>query len=250
MDPGPGPLLSLPPHVPSTTAATCASTTDTAPCRSSCPLSLYAVDQSLRRLRGLPPSPLTRRTPLDHAPPAATGSWEPSVDSATRGCSGQPRQTRAVGLVGTSPGPRRPTRSSWWPTWPLGSLVEESGETSELAGRSRARRPDRCRDGAAASPVTPRLSLLLTTMPGHTMYEGRARRFPPLVPSDERVIRRDRHCRFPGRTDRHLCQCPPHRPVETRRWHRPAEPGAFMPPSPRGGAPKGMVPLWATPTRS
>ena len=32
---------------------------------------------------------------------------------------------------------------------------------------------------------------------GHTMYEGRARRFPTGAQRRE-VIRRDRHCRFPG----------------------------------------------------
>jgi hypothetical protein len=35
---------------------------------------------------------------------------------------------------------------------------------------------------------------------GHTMYEGRARRFPTR-PQRREVIRRDRHCRFPGCTN-------------------------------------------------
>jgi hypothetical protein len=35
---------------------------------------------------------------------------------------------------------------------------------------------------------------------GHTMYEGRARRFPTQAQRRE-VTRRDRHCRFPGCTN-------------------------------------------------
>ena len=35
---------------------------------------------------------------------------------------------------------------------------------------------------------------------GHTMYEGRARRFPTQAQRRE-VMRRDRHCRFPGCTN-------------------------------------------------
>jgi hypothetical protein len=35
---------------------------------------------------------------------------------------------------------------------------------------------------------------------GHTMYEGRARRFPTDAQRRE-IMRRDRHCRFPGCTN-------------------------------------------------
>ena len=41
------------------------------------------------------------------------------------------------------------------------------------------------------------IALALDDDVGHTMYEGRARRFPSDAQRRE-VMRRDRHCRFPG----------------------------------------------------
>ncbi len=124
---------------------------------------------------------------------------------------------------------------------PLESLVEESGETSELAGELE-------HHGLIDVETVQRIACDATMVvavddqAGHTMYEGRARRFPSGAQRRE-IIRRDRHCRYPGCTNVDLCQRPPHRPVETRRWHRPAQPGPVVPPSPWGGAPKRMVPL-------
>jgi len=82
---------------------------------------------------------------------------------------------------------------------PLESLVEESGETSELAG-------DLEHDGLIDVETVQRIACDATVVvavddeAGHTMYEGRARRFPSGAQRRE-VIRRDRHCRFPGCTN-------------------------------------------------
>jgi hypothetical protein len=72
---------------------------------------------------------------------------------------------------------------------------------------------------------------------GHTMYEGRARRWPTDAQRRE-IMRRDRHCRFPGCTKRHLHERSPHCAVEARtRADRPRQPRAVVRPPPRRGAP-------------
>jgi Domain of unknown function (DUF222)/HNH endonuclease len=76
---------------------------------------------------------------------------------------------------------------------PLETLADES---SELAGELE-------RGGLISSDTVRRLACDATVIValdddlGHTMYEGRARRFPTGSQRRE-VMRRDRHCRFPG----------------------------------------------------
>jgi hypothetical protein len=76
---------------------------------------------------------------------------------------------------------------------PLETLADES---SELAGELE-------HDGLISADTVRRLACDATVIValdddlGHTMYEGRARRFPS-GPQRREVMRRDRHCRFPG----------------------------------------------------
>ena len=79
---------------------------------------------------------------------------------------------------------------------PLDALVQESGEESTLAGELE-------HGGLIDTETLQRIAcdatiaLALDDDVGHTMYEGRARRFPSDAQRRE-VMRRDRHCRFPG----------------------------------------------------
>jgi len=76
------------------------------------------------------------------------------------------------------------------------ALETLADESSELAGELE-------RDGLISAETVRRLACDATVMValddefGHTMYEGRARRFPTGSQRRE-VMRRDRHCRFPG----------------------------------------------------
>ena len=82
---------------------------------------------------------------------------------------------------------------------PLAALVEESGGTSGLAGELE-------RDGLLSCETVRRIACDATIVlavdddVGHTMYEGRARREPSDAQRRE-IMRRDRHCRFPGCTN-------------------------------------------------
>jgi Domain of unknown function (DUF222)/HNH endonuclease len=82
---------------------------------------------------------------------------------------------------------------------PLDALVQESGETSELAAELE-------HHGLIDVETVQRIACDATVVvavddeAGHTMYEGRARRFPSGAQRRE-IIRRDRHCRFPGCTN-------------------------------------------------
>jgi hypothetical protein len=82
---------------------------------------------------------------------------------------------------------------------PLAALVEESGEPSRLAGELE-------RDGLVSTEVVREVAcdatvvLALDDDVGHTMYEGRAQREPNPAQRRE-ILRRDRHCRFPGCTN-------------------------------------------------
>jgi hypothetical protein len=88
---------------------------------------------------------------------------------------------------------------------PLKALLDEGGagsgavEPSELAGELE-------RGGLLSSEMVQRLACDATLViavdddVGHTMYEGRQRRFPSATQSRE-IRRRDRHCRFPGCTN-------------------------------------------------
>jgi hypothetical protein len=82
---------------------------------------------------------------------------------------------------------------------PMSSLVEESGQSTALAGELE-------HVGLIDSETVRRIACDATIAiavdddVGHTMYEGRARRFPTKAQRRE-VMRRDRHCRFPGCTN-------------------------------------------------
>ena len=82
---------------------------------------------------------------------------------------------------------------------PLEILVAESGETSHLAGELE-------RDGLIDCETVQRIACDATIAVavdddvGHAIYEGRAKRFPTQAQRRE-VMRRDRHCRFPGCTN-------------------------------------------------
>jgi hypothetical protein len=82
---------------------------------------------------------------------------------------------------------------------PLEALVDESGEASDLAGELE-------RDGLISTETVHEIACDATIAigvdddVGHTMYEGRARRTPSEAQRRE-VMRRDRHCRFPGCTN-------------------------------------------------
>ena len=82
---------------------------------------------------------------------------------------------------------------------PLSVLLDEDAEESELAGELE-------RDGLISTEVVRRIACDATVaigvddVVGHTMYEGRARRSPSDAQRRE-VMRRDRHCRFPGCTN-------------------------------------------------
>ena len=79
---------------------------------------------------------------------------------------------------------------------PLDALVQESGEASELAAELE-------HHGLIDVETVQRIACDATVVvavddeAGHTMYEGRARRFPSGAQRRE-IIRRDRHCRYPG----------------------------------------------------
>jgi hypothetical protein len=82
---------------------------------------------------------------------------------------------------------------------PLAALVEDSGEESTLAGELE-------HHGLIDAETVQRIACDATVVMaldddvGHTMYEGRAKRFPSDAQRRE-VMRRDRHCRFPGCTN-------------------------------------------------
>jgi hypothetical protein len=79
---------------------------------------------------------------------------------------------------------------------PLATVVDE---TSDLPGELE-------RDGLISAETVRRIACDATIVValdddvGHTMYEGRARRFPTDAQRRE-IMRRDRHCRFPGCTN-------------------------------------------------
>jgi Domain of unknown function (DUF222)/HNH endonuclease len=82
---------------------------------------------------------------------------------------------------------------------PLSALVEDGGQTSTLAGELEGH-------GLVDGETVRRLAcdatlvVALDDALGHTMYEGRARRFPSEAQRRE-IMRRDRQCRFPGCTN-------------------------------------------------
>lgn len=81
---------------------------------------------------------------------------------------------------------------------PLDALVDDTVEPTELAGELEQNGLiDRETVQRMACDAT--IAVAIDDDAGHTMYEGRARRFPTDAQRRE-VMRRDRHCRFPGCT--------------------------------------------------
>ena len=105
-----------------------------------------------------------------------------------------------TGLVGSTSG-QVPTCSPSFVVVhvPLAALVDDAVDTTELAGELE-------RDGLIDGETVQRMACDATIAVaidddvGHTMYEGRARRSPTDAQRRE-VMRRDRHCRFPGCTN-------------------------------------------------
>jgi Domain of unknown function (DUF222)/HNH endonuclease len=83
---------------------------------------------------------------------------------------------------------------------PLESLVDESGGETTLAGELEH---VGLIDGGTLKRIAcdATIAIGVDDDVGHTMYEGRARRFPTDTQRRE-VLRRDRHCRFPGCTNK------------------------------------------------
>ena len=231
--PGPGPPRS-PRHVLSTTAATCASTTSAAPCRSSCPTR---------------PTPRPRPVSMP-GPRRVPSTARPARPASLRRVHG----IIGLGALGARPIGARPTSATSTATLnepaapnpffvvahvPLEDLVDESGDKSELAGELE-------HHGLIDVETVQRIACDATVVVavddalGHTMYEGRARRFPTGAQRRE-VIRRDRQCRFPGCAERHLCRRPSRRALETRRRDRSGQSGPALQTPPWGGAPKRLV---------
>jgi hypothetical protein len=79
---------------------------------------------------------------------------------------------------------------------PLAAVVDDSGEKSALAGELEQ---GGLIDGETVQRIAcdATFAVAVDDDVGHTMYEGRARRFPTQAQRRE-VIRRDRQCRFPG----------------------------------------------------
>jgi hypothetical protein len=143
------------------------------------------------------------KTPLDHrrcdglmgiidsvTPGHGSGRTTPgSSDTTTSG-------TTTSGTTTTTPTPTAPNPFFVVAHVPLKDLVDEAGDTSELAAELE-------HHGLIDVETVQRIACDATVVVavddklGHTMYEGRARRFPSGAQRRE-VIRRDRQCRFPG----------------------------------------------------
>jgi hypothetical protein len=146
--------------------------------------------------------PSDGETPLDHR---RCDGFMGIIDSLTPGrgtTSGtsdtSASDTSASGTTtsGTATTPTAPNPFFVVAHVPLQDLVDGSGEKSELAAELE-------HHGLIDVETVQRIACDATVVVavddtfGHTMYEGRARRFPSGAQRRE-VIRRDRHCRFPG----------------------------------------------------
>jgi hypothetical protein len=135
------------------------------------------------------PIPSDEKTPLDQR--RCDGFME-IVDSATPGAGSGAGGAGGASANGTA------AHNPFFVVAhvPLEDLVDSSGETSGLAGELE-------HHGLIDVETVQRIACDATVVVavddevGHTMYEGRARRFPSGAQRRE-VIRRDRHCRFPG----------------------------------------------------
>ena len=83
---------------------------------------------------------------------------------------------------------------------PVASLVEELGGLTVLAGELEHVGLIDC-ETVKRIACDATMAVAVDDDVGHTMYEGRARRFPSDAQRRE-VMRRDRHCRFPGCTNK------------------------------------------------
>ncbi len=127
---------------------------------------------------------------------ACVDSWAATVPSDGETPLDQRRCDGFLGMVGSAT-PQGSTATPFFVVAhvPLDTLVE-GGEPGVLAAELE-------HDGLIDVETVTRLSCDATMVvavdddAGHTMYEGRARRFPSGAQRRE-VIRRDRHCRFPG----------------------------------------------------
>ena len=82
---------------------------------------------------------------------------------------------------------------------PLDALIDESGETSDLAGELETDDLISC-ETVRRIACDATITIAVDDDVGHTMFEGRARRDPTDAQRRE-IKRRDRHCRFPGCTN-------------------------------------------------
>ena len=136
--------------------------------------------------------PSDEETPLDQR---RSDGFMGIVDAATPGAGGR---AGGAGVASSDPA-TAPNPYFVVAHVPLEALVEESGETSELAGELE-------HHGLIDVETVQRIACDATVVvavddeAGHTMYEGRARRFPSGAQRRE-IIRRDRHCRYPGCTN-------------------------------------------------
>jgi len=128
------------------------------------------------------------KTPLDHR---RCDGFMGMVDAATPGVGPPASSTSA-----TSTTPSAPNSFLVVAHVPLESLVDDAGDKRELAAELE-------HHGLIDVETVQRIACDATVVVavddslGHTMYEGRARRFPSGAQRRE-VIRRDRQCRFPG----------------------------------------------------
>jgi hypothetical protein len=82
---------------------------------------------------------------------------------------------------------------------PLAALVDDSGTTTGLAGELEGHGLIDC-ETVRRIACDATFAVAVDDDVGHTMYEGRAKRFATQAQRRE-VMRRDRHCRFPGCTN-------------------------------------------------
>jgi Domain of unknown function (DUF222)/HNH endonuclease len=142
------------------------------------------------------------KTPLDQRRCDGFGAI---IDSVTPGLGNGATSGTAASETSTTPGtitsgtsttPAAPNPFFVVAHVPLESLVDASGDKSELAAELE-------HHGLIDVETVQRIACDATVVVavddelGHTMYEGRARRFPSGAQRRE-VIRRDRQCRFPG----------------------------------------------------
>ena len=165
------------------------------------------------------PCPLTARRPGTSASATPSSSWSPPPPTSPA--------RRSAGHQTAVPSPYVVVAHV-----PLAALVDPAGEESALAGELE-------RDGLISTETVRRLACDATLVVGvdddvgHTMYEGRARRTPNPAQRRE-VLRRDRHCRFPGCTNvtftntHHVVAWKPGGPDRSRQ----PRPALRAPPSP------------------